>query len=217
MIHKTKNANLFFLGLALFWTASLAGCSAGGSATTLPAVLSLTDGLGHTVALADPPQRIVSLGPSNTEILFAIGAQDRIVGCDQHSDFPEEAKTLATIADYPVLNVESIVALEPDLVLASELFPAEQARIVRLLVERIDLSPDGIQVRLRAEGLQTLVEEKYLRSIPVDPMTKSATTWVEVRETPAPDEYTPPENMGIVDVRSGSEAKALDGTIFNTW
>ena len=40
-----------------------------------------------------------------------------------------------------------------------ELFPAEQARIVRLLVERIDLSPDGMQVRLRAEGLQTLVEE----------------------------------------------------------
>ena len=40
-----------------------------------------------------------------------------------------------------------------------ELFPAEQARIVRLLVERIDLAPDGMQVRLRAEGLHTLVEE----------------------------------------------------------
>ena len=40
-----------------------------------------------------------------------------------------------------------------------ELFPAEQARIVRLLVERIDLSPDDMQVRLRADGLQTLVEE----------------------------------------------------------
>jgi hypothetical protein len=40
-----------------------------------------------------------------------------------------------------------------------ELFPAEQARIVRLLVERVDLSPDGMQVRLRAEGLQTLVGE----------------------------------------------------------
>jgi site-specific DNA recombinase len=40
-----------------------------------------------------------------------------------------------------------------------ELFPAEQARIVRLLVERINLAPDRMQVRLRAEGLQTLVEE----------------------------------------------------------
>ena len=38
-------------------------------------------------------------------------------------------------------------------------------------------------------SLQTLVEEKYLRTIPVDPMTNSATTWVEVRETPSPDEY----------------------------
>ena len=66
-------------------------------------------------------------------------------------------------------------------------------------------------------SLQTLVEEKYLRSIPIDPLTKSSTTWVDVRETPAPDEYTPAENLGIVDVRSGSDAKALDGTLFNTW
>ena len=46
-----------------------------------------------------------------------------------------------------------------------ELFPAEQARIVRLLVERVDLSPDGMQVRLRAEGLQTLVEELQSREV----------------------------------------------------
>jgi hypothetical protein len=45
-----------------------------------------------------------------------------------------------------------------------ELFPAEQARIFRLLVERIDLSTDGMQVRLRAEGLQTLVEELQSRA-----------------------------------------------------
>jgi hypothetical protein len=46
-----------------------------------------------------------------------------------------------------------------------ELFPAEQARIVRLLVERVDLSPKGMQVRLRAEGLQTLVEELQSREV----------------------------------------------------
>ena len=44
-----------------------------------------------------------------------------------------------------------------------ELFPAEQARIVQLLVERVDLAPGGMQVRLRAEGLQTLVEELQMR------------------------------------------------------
>jgi site-specific DNA recombinase len=47
--------------------------------------------------------------------------------------------------------------------LSDELFPAEQVRIVRLLVERVDLSPHGMQVRLRAEGLQTLVAELRLR------------------------------------------------------
>ena len=46
-----------------------------------------------------------------------------------------------------------------------ELFPAEQARIVRLLVERIDLSADGMQVRLRAEGLETLVAELQSREV----------------------------------------------------
>ncbi len=57
--------------------------------------------------------------------------------------------------------VEAVTAFAP---LWDELFPAEQARIVRLLVERVDLSPDGMQVRLRAEGLQTLVAELRMRA-----------------------------------------------------
>jgi site-specific DNA recombinase len=56
--------------------------------------------------------------------------------------------------------VQTVTDFEP---LWDELFPAEQARIVRLLVERIDLSPDGMQVRLRAEGLQTLIEQLRAR------------------------------------------------------
>jgi general secretion pathway protein G len=66
-------------------------------------------------------------------------------------------------------------------------------------------------------SLQTLVEEKYLRTIPVDPITNSATTWVEVRETPSPDEIATLENIGVVDVKSGSDKKALDNTLYNTW
>jgi general secretion pathway protein G len=66
-------------------------------------------------------------------------------------------------------------------------------------------------------SLQTLVEEKYLRTIPVDPITNSATTWVEVRETPSPDEIATLETLGVVDVKSGSDKKALDNTLYNTW
>jgi hypothetical protein len=58
--------------------------------------------------------------------------------------------------------VKTITDFEP---LWDELFPAEQARIVRLLVERVDLAPDGMQVRLRAEGLQTMVEELQSREV----------------------------------------------------
>jgi site-specific DNA recombinase len=70
------------------------------------------------------------------------------------------ARTLSaakTELDLPERDViRTITGFAP---LWDELFPAEQARIVRLLVERIDLAPDGTQVRLRAEGLETLVEE----------------------------------------------------------
>ena len=66
-------------------------------------------------------------------------------------------------------------------------------------------------------SLQTLVEEKYLRTIPVDPITNSATTWVEVRETPSPDELATLVSLGVIDVKSGSDKKALDNTLYNTW
>jgi len=66
-------------------------------------------------------------------------------------------------------------------------------------------------------SLQALVEEAYLRKIPVDPMTNSAETWVEVRENPPYEEMVPGQEFGIVDVLSGSEEKSLTGTPYNTW
>jgi general secretion pathway protein G len=65
--------------------------------------------------------------------------------------------------------------------------------------------------------LQTLVDEAYLRKMPEDPMTKSAATWVEIREQPSLEDYMPTGQLGVIDVHSGSEAKALDGTLYNTW
>ncbi|MGD8536222.1 MAG: prepilin-type N-terminal cleavage/methylation domain-containing protein [Candidatus Aminicenantes bacterium] len=67
-------------------------------------------------------------------------------------------------------------------------------------------------------SLQTLVDEQYLRSIPIDPMTKSSQTWVEVQQTLTDDELmTFDIEIGIVDILSGSNEKALDGTLYNTW
>lgn len=66
-------------------------------------------------------------------------------------------------------------------------------------------------------ALRTLVEENYLRMLPIDPMTGSADTWQEVKDQPSYEELVPGVEYGIVDVHSGSQAKALDGTTYDTW
>ena len=67
-------------------------------------------------------------------------------------------------------------------------------------------------------SLQTLVQDSYLRAIPVDPMTRESTTWIEVRELPSPEDPMLTEIPGVIDVKSGSDAKSpLDGSSYNTW
>jgi iron complex transport system substrate-binding protein len=89
----------------------------------------LTDGLGRAITLASPAQKIVSLAPSNTEILFAVGAGTQVVGRDEFSDYPTEAQSLPTIGgSFGGYNNEAIVALQPDLVLAAEINTPEQVK-----------------------------------------------------------------------------------------
>jgi general secretion pathway protein G len=67
-------------------------------------------------------------------------------------------------------------------------------------------------------SLQALVQDSYLRTIPVDPMTHLATTWVEVRELPSPEDPMLNTIPGVIDVKSGSEDKSpVDGSPYNTW
>lgn len=66
-------------------------------------------------------------------------------------------------------------------------------------------------------SLLNLVEDKYLRSIPIDPITKSSETWVEVHETLGEEDMLAGAQPGIIDVVSGSDQKSLDGTPYNTW
>jgi general secretion pathway protein G len=64
------------------------------------------------------------------------------------------------------------------------------------------------------ESLESLVEEKYLRAIPVDPFTKSATTWNEIYEEQEEGDDSP---AGVYDVKSGSDGLALNGTPYKEW
>jgi iron complex transport system substrate-binding protein len=99
------------------------------SATATPVGVTLTDGLGRKVTLAAPPKRIISLAPSNTEILFAVGASTQMVGRDDLSDYPAEVKSLPTVGgNMGNLNLEQITKLQPDLVLAAEINSPEQVK-----------------------------------------------------------------------------------------
>lgn len=89
-------------------------------------VSTFVDGLGREVQLTGFPQRIISLAPSNTEILFAVGAGSQVVGRDEFADYPEEAKAIESVGgSMGEYSTEAIVALEPDLVLAAEINPPE--------------------------------------------------------------------------------------------
>src|SRR6266545_962701 len=78
---------------------------------------SVTDFQGRSVAISKRPERIVSIGPSNTEFLFALGAGDRVVGDDDFSDEPAAAKAKAKVGGVKP-NVEKIVSLKADLVVS---------------------------------------------------------------------------------------------------
>jgi iron complex transport system substrate-binding protein len=97
--------------------------------TAAPSGITLIDGLGRSVSLAVPARRIVSLAPSLTEDLFAVGAGAQLVGCDNYSDFPQQAKNVKSIGStYQTLNTEAILALKPDLVVAAGFNTPEQIK-----------------------------------------------------------------------------------------
>jgi iron complex transport system substrate-binding protein len=82
------------------------------------AAVTLTDDLGAAVTLPAPARRIVSLAPHLTELLFAAGAGERVVGVDEASDFPAAARALPRVGSSSALDHERVLALRPDLVVA---------------------------------------------------------------------------------------------------
>jgi iron complex transport system substrate-binding protein len=80
--------------------------------------VTLTDQLGRNVTVPDEPQRVVSLAPSITEIVFALDQGHRLQGVTTYSDFPPKATKLPKVGSYVHLDLEKIVALKPDLCIA---------------------------------------------------------------------------------------------------
>lgn len=103
----------FFSFITLWGMTTLAVFADGTQATRM-----VTDPLGRSMVTPVSPRRVVSLAPSITEIVYTIGQQDRLVGVSQFSDHPPEARALPKVGSYVRIDLEKIVALQPDLCIA---------------------------------------------------------------------------------------------------
>ncbi len=104
--------------------------------------LTIIDDTGTTVTIPQEPQRIISTAPSNTEILFDLGLQEKIVGITNYCNFPEETKNIEKIGEISPLNFEKIISLKPDLILAYAGFQLKEIpRLRELGLNAIVLEP----------------------------------------------------------------------------
>lgn len=86
--------------------------------TEIVVAATVTDDMGNVVSLPQPARRIVSLAPHTTEMLFSIGAGELVVGAVQFSDYPEEARHIPRVGNALNIDLEQILAMRPDLVVA---------------------------------------------------------------------------------------------------
>lgn len=93
-------------------------CILCGSVAALASPVDVTDDVGREVRLPAPAHRIVSLAPHLTEILFALGVGDRVVGTVKYADYPAAASEVPRLGDAFSVSVESVLALKPDIVFA---------------------------------------------------------------------------------------------------
>lgn len=125
MNHRKIFTGLFVLSIVVV---ALAACAPTPVPTPVPPTaapaafpLTLTDDAGRSVTLKAAPKRIVSLAPSNTETVYALGKGALVVGVTEFCDYPAEAKEKPKIGGFTKIDLEKVVGLSPDLVLATNI------------------------------------------------------------------------------------------------
>ncbi|SET32572.1 iron complex transport system substrate-binding protein [Natronincola peptidivorans] len=123
MKHKIQ----VIIALVLLLTFMVTGCAVENPVVEEPVAVQedgvndfpreVTDGLGNKVVIEKQPEKIISAVPSHTEILFALGLEDKIIGVSEFCDYPIEALEKEEIGGYKTLNIEKIIELSPDIIL----------------------------------------------------------------------------------------------------
>ena len=168
--------------------------------------VTVTDDEGTAITLASAPQKIVSLAPAVTETLFAVGAGDRLVATDDASDYPAEAKPLPDVVTFGTVDVEKIVSLAPDLVIAGgagftsaeSIAQLRALKIPVLVVSSATLDQIGTDIEL----VGTAVGETAAATALVDTMQADMTAVGTAAQSAAPATGPKPRvfyDVGYID------------------
>lgn len=134
------------------------------TSTPAPYPMTITDGAGREVTIEVEPQAIVSLAPSNTEILYALGLGDKVVGVTEYCNFPPEAAEKPKVGGFSDVDTEKVTELAPDLILVAnihvtEVVPAlEKLGLTVVVIDPSDIP--GVLEGIRLVGKITAQEEE---------------------------------------------------------
>jgi iron complex transport system substrate-binding protein len=130
------------------------------------------DDMGREVTISSKPLRIVSLAPSNTEIIFALGTGDRLVGNTEYCNYPEGAVSIEKIGGFSDVNIEKIVSLEPDIVFATSMHEEPVKRLAELGVPSVVFNPVHVEDILADITLMgTVIQEEEKAQALVDDLS----------------------------------------------
>jgi iron complex transport system substrate-binding protein len=122
--------------------------------------VNVTDNFGATVSIDKAPERIVSLSPSNTEMLYALGAGDCIAGDTDYCNYPAAAKNITHVSGFNTVSYEKITAISPDLIFAEDIVGEEAVKklrgmgfkVIEFLNDNLTMVEKNIAVMGKATG-----------------------------------------------------------------
>jgi iron complex transport system substrate-binding protein len=184
-----------------------------GTSTSFSATQTFVDEVGRDVTFPFPPERIVSLAPNVTEILFGLGLDEEIVGVSIHSNFPEKAKSKVRVGSYIRLDFEKIASLNPDLIIATGAGNTRDMvdRLGKLGLQTYVIYPKDFRDILQsiAHIGQVVNREKEARAI-IEGMRKRSERVIDLTKSlPRPKVFIQIGDVPIVTVGKGSFADDL--------
>ncbi|SKA82939.1 iron complex transport system substrate-binding protein [Caloramator quimbayensis] len=194
---KVKN---LLLGILILFTFLFASCTGANSnkpeeqkkqAVSYP--LTITDSYSRQVTIDKKPERIVSVAPNITEIIAALNAKDRLVGRTDYCDYPQDISSVESIGSLMEPNIEKIVSLKPDIVIASSHFKKESLeKLEQLNIKVVILNGaetfDGAYETIDKVG-QVIGEKEAAEKIISDMKKKVEEITAKVKDAPKPKVY----------------------------